>query len=190
MKNSYTMAMRLHLATEYPESTTDGLGIRYSIYVQGCRGGLFGDCIRNCTGCHNPETWSFADDAPGSYWVTTDELIKKMQGHKLSWGKLTLCGGDPIWQAPACIELVKKLRALKPDFNIWAYTGLTFEYIRSNIDPINQWQEYLENIDVLIDGPFMLARRDISLPWRGSSNQRVIDVKKTLKTGRIALSEH
>lgn len=180
--------MQLHLHTEYPEQTTDGLGIRYSIYVQGCRGGLFGDQISNCNGCHNPETWSFASDAPDSYWLELDELIQKMQKHPLSWGKLTLCGGDPIWQASACIELIKKLKESKSDFNVWAYTGLTFEYILENADSKNRWLEYLRGIDVLVDGPFLLSKRDISLSWRGSPNQRVIDVQKTLQQGKIILA--
>lgn len=182
--------MKLHLSTEYPESTTDGVGIRYSIYTQGCRGGMFAPgVISNCKGCHNPETWSFAADAPGSYFVSTDALVEKMQRHKFSWGKLTLCGGDPIWQAPACIELIKKLKELKPDYNVWAYTGLKFEYILASADAKNRWREYLESIDVMIDGPFILAERDITLSWRGSTNQRVIDVRQTLKKGEITLVE-
>jgi len=181
--------MKLHLQTEYPEQTTDGPGIRYSIYTQGCKGGLFGDCIHNCKGCHNPETWSFAPDAPNSYWLDTDELIAKMQQYPLSWGKLTLCGGDPIWQAPACIELIKKLKKLKPNFHIIAYTGLTFEFICDHADKTNQWLEYLQNVDLLIDGPFLLEQRDITLPWRGSPNQRVVNVKKSLKQGKIVLQK-
>ena len=178
---------KLHLQTEYPEQTTDGIGIRYSIYTQGCKGGLFGDCPSNCKGCQNPETWSFAPDAPGSYWLTVDQLIKKMQKYPLSWGKLTLCGGDPVWQAAACVELMQKLRAIKSDFNIWAYTGLTFEFIQAYADRTNRWAQYLEQIDVLVDGPFLLDQRDISLPWRGSPNQRLIDVPKTLKSGKIVI---
>ena len=182
--------MKLHLNTEYPEATTDGLGIRYSIYTQGCRGGLWGDCIRNCNGCQNPETWSFDDDAPGSYWLETDELVEKIKASKLSYGKLTLCGGDPIWQAEACIELIDKLRANKPDYSVWAYTGLLYEFIIKHANAQNHWREYLEHIDVLIDGPFVLKQRDITLPWRGSPNQRVIDVKNTLKTGTVTLEKY
>ena len=169
--------MKIHLQNEFPEATTDGIGIRYSIYTQGCRGGLFGDCISNCEGCQNPETWSFDKNAPGSYWLEVDELIEKMQKDKISWGKLTLCGGDPIWQAEACIELISKLKKLKPDFNVWVYSGLSFDYILKSANKENRWKEYLESIDVLIDGPFLLDKRDISLSWRGSPNQRIIDVQ-------------
>jgi Organic radical activating enzymes len=181
--------MKIHLSTEYPESTTDGHGIRYSIYVQGCRGGLHGDCIRNCPGCHNPETWSFAKNAPGSYWLTIEDLVEKIRAHKLSWGKLTLCGGDPIWQVEECIELVKQLKKLKPDFNVWAYSGLSYDYILNSANEKNHWKEYLEMLDVLVDGPFLLKQRDITLPWRGSPNQRVIDIKKTTKKGKVVLVE-
>ena len=186
----YDTAMNLHLSTEYPESTTDGAGIRYSVYTQGCRGGMFAPgVISNCKGCQNPETWSFAEDAPGSYFISTGDLVKKIQKHKFSWGRLTLCGGDPIWQAPACIELIQNLKQFKVDYNVWAYTGLKFEWILEKADAENRWREYLESIDVLIDGPFILSQRDITLPWRGSSNQRVIDVPATLKTGTVTLVE-
>jgi anaerobic ribonucleoside-triphosphate reductase activating protein len=182
--------MKLHLAQEYPEQTTDGIGIRYAVYTQGCRGGLWGEQLNHCPGCHNPETHSCALDAPDSYFLDLDDLIKKMRGHKLSWGRLTLCGGDPIWQAPACIELITKLKKLKPDFNVWAYTGLTFEFIKKSSTAKNHWQKYLAALDVLVDGPFILSQRDISLPWRGSPNQRVINVPESLTTGKIVFSEY
>lgn len=181
--------MKIHLSAEYPEATTDGIGIRYSVYTQGCKGGLFGDCISNCKGCHNPETHSFDENAPGSYWITTDELVDKIQQHKFSWGKLTLCGGDPIWQVPACIELIDKLKKIKPDYNVWAYSGLSYEYIKNSANDENRWLEYLRYIDVLIDGPFLLEQRDITLAWRGSPNQRIIDVQKSLKNNKVVLEE-
>ena len=181
--------MKIHLQNEFPEATTDGIGIRYSIYTQGCKGGLFGDCISNCKGCQNPETWSFDEDTPGSYWLEIDDLVEKMRESKLSWGKLTLCGGDPIWQAEACIELISKLKKIKPDFNVWAYSGLSYEYISKSANKENNWKDYLKAIDVLIDGPFLLDKRDISLSWRGSPNQRIIDVPKSLKSNEIILFE-
>ncbi|MCL2095181.1 anaerobic ribonucleoside-triphosphate reductase activating protein [Candidatus Saccharibacteria bacterium] len=165
--------MKLHLATEVPESITDGAGIRYSLYTQGCH--------LHCPGCHNPETWSFCPDAPGSYHLDTGDLITKIKKAKFSWGRLTLCGGDPIYQAPACIELIRRLKKLNPDYNVWAYTGLTFEHILEHADKENQWLEYLKCIDVLVDGPFILEQRDLTLPFRGSKNQRLIDVQRTIK---------
>ncbi|MCL2371318.1 anaerobic ribonucleoside-triphosphate reductase activating protein [Candidatus Saccharibacteria bacterium] len=171
--------MKFHLSTVFPESTADGLGIRYAIYTQGC--------YLHCKGCHNPETWSFCPDAPGSYFVDIDEIISDMKKHRFSWGRLTLCGGDPIYQAPACIELIKRLKKQNPKFNIWAYTGLTFEHIIEKASAENQWHEYLKQIDILVDGPFILSERDISLPWRGSNNQRLIDVQETLKSDQITL---
>ena len=182
--------MLIQLANEFPEATTDGRGIRYSVYTQGCRGGWWGEnCIANCKGCQNPETWSFEKDAPGAYWIMVEELVEKIKKHKFSWGKLTLCGGDPIWQAEACIELVQRLRKEKVDYDVWAYTGLTYEYILKEANEENRWGEYLKCIDILVDGPFVVDKRDITLPWRGSGNQRVIDVRKSLRKGEVVVAE-
>ena len=156
--------MQIRIAGLVPESFVDGDGIRFAIFMQGCR--------RNCAGCHNPET----HDLNGGRLVDTDEIISAIKKNPLLDG-ITLTGGEPFLQVEAAEELA--LNAKNFGLSVWCYTGFTFEEIKNS--PL------LENVDVLIDGEFILDQRDLNLQFRGSKNQRVIDVKKSFEQKKIVL---
>lgn len=156
----------IRLAGIEPMSTVDGQGLRYTIFVQGC--------IHRCKGCHNPET----HDPYGGYHKNIDDVISDIENYKGIRG-ITLSGGDPLYSEryPEVLELCKKYKAKNPDKTIWLYTGYRFEEI-SNID-------ILEYIDVMVDGRFDINLRSLELRFRGSSNQRIIDVQKSLKSHKV-----
>ena len=133
----------------------DGPGLRTSIYFAGCR--------HACPGCHNPSSWSFY----GGEEMSIEEIIDVISEADLP---VTLSGGDPLYQAPELTQLCIELK--KREYNVWCYTGFKYEEIAG----IHIYSELLQNIDVLVDGPFIESLRDISLLFRGSSNQRLIDV--------------
>lgn len=149
--------MEIRIAGVIPESIVDGEGIRYAIFMQGC--------LRHCEGCHNPATHPL----DGGKIVDTDELIAAIKKNPLLSG-ITLTGGEPLLQISPAIELAKATKNL--GLNVWCYTGYTLE----EIPPAAQ--ELLKFVDVLVDGPFILAQRDLELDFRGSSNQRVIDLNE------------
>lgn len=149
--------MEIRIAGVIPESIVDGEGIRYAIFMQGC--------LRHCEGCHNPATHPL----DGGKIVDTDELIAAIKKNPLLSG-ITLTGGEPLLQIPPAIELAKATKNL--GLNVWCYTGYTLEEIPPTA------QELLKFVDVLVDGPFILAQRDLELDFRGSSNQRVIDLNE------------
>jgi anaerobic ribonucleoside-triphosphate reductase activating protein len=154
--------MKVRIAGVSKESVVDGPGIRYVIFAQGCR--------HNCMGCHNPETHDFN----GGYEIDADYLIKEIENTRHIDG-VTLSGGDPFYQSEAFSYITEKLK--EKDINIIAYSGFTYEQIIEN----SKLEKMLQNIDVLIDGPFILNNRTLSIPFRGSSNQRAIDVNKSKK---------
>lgn len=154
------------------DSIVDGPGLRAVIWTQGCS--------HNCMGCQNPHTHDFK----GGGQVPIDmvkEAIDELEYHT----GITFSGGDPMFQPVACNELA--IYAKSKGYNIWVYTGFTFEELikMSLNNPI--YREFLENIDVLVDGRFILEQRNLSLLFRGSKNQRLIDVKKTLEKGEVVL---
>lgn len=151
------------------ESIVDGCGIRYVIFTQGC--------IHHCNGCHNKSTWEIRENQ----LKNEDDMIKAISENFLLDG-VTFSGGEPMLQAKNLIYIAKKVHEFGK--NVWCYTGYTFEQI---IEANDDKTELLKNVDVLVDGKFVLDERDISLQFRGSKNQRVIDVKKTLNTGKIVL---
>lgn len=143
------------------ESVVDGPGFRLVLFTQGCP--------RHCPGCQNPDlipAGGGREMAPGEVL----QLIKKNISSLT--GGITFSGGDPLMQADALAELLKLLRLEYPQLNIWVYTGYVFEEVKHL--PVLQY------IDVLVDGPYEESRRDISLAFRGSSNQRLIDVPASL----------
>jgi len=153
-----------------PETILDGEGIRYSIYLSGCN--------HHCEGCHNPDSW----DPNNGYELTKDKLnniIDEINNNSIIDG-ITLSGGDPFYNI---IELGKLLRELKTKTkkNIWVYTGYTIEELVKN--PIAL--VCLDFIDVLVDGPFIEMYKDPRLEFRGSSNQRIINVKQYLNEKNI-----
>ncbi|SUY47540.1 anaerobic ribonucleoside-triphosphate reductase activating protein NrdG [Clostridium putrefaciens] len=167
------MYTKLRVAGIIKESIVDGPGIRLVVFAQGCP--------HNCEGCHNPHTHSFN----GGNFIDIDDILNEIRNNPLLDG-ITLSGGEPFEQAKAFSELSK--RAKKEGYNIISYTGYTYEYIVSHSDEKNKWLEFLEEIDILIDGRFELSKKNMLLKYRGSENQRIIDVKKTLKENSIQMS--
>ncbi len=158
----------LRLAGVIKESIVDGPGIRYVVFTQGC--------AHECKGCHNPATHSFDK----GYVVDTSEVVSDILKHKYIDG-VTLSGGDPMYQAKACTEIVEILK--NRGINVICYTGFTYEQILSsgNEHQIN----LLKKVDVLVDGPFIEEEKDLRLAFKGSRNQRIIDVQRSLASGMI-----
>lgn len=151
--------MKIRIAGTQNDSIVDGEGLRFTVFVQGC--------LRGCKGCHNPRT----HDLLGGYEVEVDELISEMKKNPLLDG-LTISGGEPFLQVDACAELA--LKAHEIGLNVWCYTGYKFEELSDS----EVYKRLLDQVDILVDGEFILEQRTLSLPWRGSKNQRLIDVRK------------
>lgn len=161
--------MKIRLAAPLQrDSIVDGEGIRAVIWTQGC--------IHNCFGCHNPET----HDLNGGELVDIEELKKEIKSLSEETG-VTFSGGDPFCQVDACLELAKFCHEC--GLNVWCYTGYTFETLIERALEEENILLFLKEIDVLIDGPFIMKKRSFDVMFRGSKNQRIIDVKKSLKKG-------
>ena len=158
--------MQIRIAGLVPESYVDGEGIRFAIFMQGC--------LRRCKGCHNPNTHAI----DGGRLIDTQEIIADIKRNPLLSG-ITLTGGEPLLQIEASNELARAAKNL--GLSVWCYTGYTFDDLPANAAPL------LENVDVLIDGAFDIAQRDLDLQFRGSRNQRIIDVNKSRMQNRIIL---
>ena len=156
--------MEIRIAGTVNDSIVDGPGYRYTIFTQGCP--------HHCPGCHNPETHPFE----GGKTVDTQVIIDQFRENPLLDG-ITLSGGDPFCQPAPCIELAKA--AHKLGLNVWAYSGWTYEEIMADAD----MAALVKELDVLIDGPFILAQRTLDKRFMGSKNQRAIDIKKSLERG-------
>lgn len=138
-------------------TTVDGPGFRTSIYLAGCS--------HRCNGCHNPQTW----DPDGGVLMTIDEIMKIVREEDFD---VTLTGGDPLFN-PKKTEMLA--RAIKDaGYHVWLYTGYTIEEIENN----ENLRNVLQFVDVVVDGPFIASLKDEDLPFRGSSNQRIIDVRR------------
>lgn len=160
------MAELIRVSGVIPESIVDGPGIRYTLFVQGCP--------HHCPGCHNPQTHPFE----GGTLRSVEEILAEVREDPLISG-VTLSGGEPMCQAKALAELAKELRAIGK--NIVCYTGYTFEQLWQEQDPDRM--ELLKQCRYLIDGPFLLAEKSLMVKFRGSKNQRIIDVKASLEAG-------
>ena len=139
----------------------NGPGVRVSLFVSGCR--------NHCKGCFNPETWDFAYGQPFTR-ETEDEIIEALRP---SWIQgLSILGGEPTEEenAAVLIPFLKRVRAELPEKDIWLYSGYTYELL--------QGEEILTLVDVLVDGPFLLEQKDAGLAFRGSQNQRIIDLRE------------
>lgn len=137
-------------------TVVDGPGLRSSIYFAGCK--------HHCPGCHNPESWDFS----GGVEKTVDEIFYEIEKNGFN---VTLSGGDPLFQdVDELMSLVKKIKSL--GLNIWLYTGYTIEKVLD----LNIYNELLKYIDVVVEGPFVMEKRDTSLFYRGSSNQRIVKI--------------
>ena len=150
------------------DSIVDGPGFRFVVFTQGCE--------KHCDGCHNPETW----EMDGGTEMTVDEIVESMLSNPLTDG-LTLSGGEPFLQAGECARLATAAR--EKGLNVWAYSGYTYDELISRSKSDLAIMKLLEATDVLIDSAFVLPERTLTLKWRGSSNQRVIDVQESLKAG-------
>ncbi|AEG61531.1 anaerobic ribonucleoside-triphosphate reductase activating protein [Desulforamulus ruminis] len=147
-------------------SVVDGPGLRTVVFLQGCP--------RRCPGCQNPELL----DAGGGREATLEEVLQEIQGtlSPITRG-ITFSGGDPLMQPEALKELITRLREAFPRLDVWVFTGSRYEEV--------QHLPLLDQIDVLVDGPFEQDKKDLDLAFRGSANQRLIDVPKSRKTGRV-----
>ena len=157
----------------------NGPGVRVSLFVSGC--------THRCEGCFNPETWDFSYGSP--FGEAEMEKILSFLAPDHIRG-LSLLGGEPFEpenQAPV-LELVRRVREKLPQKTIWCYTGYLFEALAAGTVGDHS-QALLEGLDVLVDGPFVLAKKDLGLRFRGSSNQRIIDVPASLAAGEVRLAE-
>ena len=156
----------LDLSGIVSDSIVDGPGIRTAIFSQGCP--------HHCPGCHNPETWEFGCGTA----MDTERLVAIVQSNPLCRG-VTFSGGEPFAQAEGFAELARALK--EKGYEIASYTGYTFEQLLRGTPAQRQ---LLETIDVLIDGPFLLAEKSLEVPFRGSRNQRILNVPASLAAGR------
>ena len=166
------MGRNIRLAGIAYESLVNGDGVRRVFFSQGCS--------HNCKGCFNPETHDFN----GGKDLDMDELIKDVIKNPILKG-VTFSGGDPFERAEEFAYMAKEFK--KEDINIWSYTGYTFEYIMNNLDKRLGWKELINNIDVLVDGRFEEDKKIDGLKFRGSSNQRIIDIKLSLEKGKVVI---
>ena len=162
-----------------PLDVADGEGVRVSLFVSGCR--------NHCENCFQPETWDFGY---GQEYTaeTEDKILALLEPYYVDG--LTVLGGEPFEpeNQRELVKLLRRVRAERPEKTVWCYSGYTLEQMRSKGHPrCEVTDEVLGLIDVLVDGRFVEALKDISLKFRGSSNQRIIDVKRTLKAGEIVL---
>lgn len=153
--------MILRVAGIVEDSIVDGPGLRLTVFAQGCG--------RRCPGCHNPDTWDYA----GGTEIETAKILEIMAANPLLDG-LSLSGGEPFDQAIAFAELARGAR--ERGYHVMAWSGYTFEELALD----SARRELLRAVDILVDGPFMLAQRSLNLPWRGSANQRVLDAARSL----------
>ena len=156
----------LDLSGIVSDSIVDGPGIRTTIFCQGCP--------HHCPGCHNPETWDFGCGTQ----VPVEDLLDVVRSNPLCRG-VTFSGGEPFAQAAGFAKLAKLLK--EKGYEVASYSGYTFEEL---LEGSEEQKELLQTIDILIDGPFLMAEKSLEIAFRGSRNQRILDVKKSLAEGR------
>ncbi|CAL7959449.1 Anaerobic ribonucleoside-triphosphate reductase-activating protein [Gammaproteobacteria bacterium] len=157
---------QLRIAGITKESVVDGPGLRYVIFTQGCP--------HHCVGCHNPDTQNFA----GGYDISIAKLLDSINAAKLIDG-VTFSGGEPFAQAAACAELAKLIKKNRSDLNIITYSGYYYTELLAMAIKDPAIKGFLQSIDILIDGPYDATKNDPNLPFRGSSNQNIIELSKT-----------
>ena len=156
----------LDLSGIVSDSIVDGPGIRTTIFCQGCP--------HHCPGCHNPETWDFGCGTQ----VPVEDLVDVVRSNPLCRG-VTFSGGEPFAQAAGFAKLAKLLK--EKGYEVASYSGYTFEEL---LEGSEEQKALLAAIDILIDGPFLMAEKSLEIAFRGSRNQRILDVKKSLAEGR------
>lgn len=171
----------MHIGQIITADSANGIGIRVSVFVSGCT-----NC---CPGCFQPETWDFSF---GQLYTQEIEDAILLELKKPQYDGLTLLGGEPfeIANQKGLLPLIRRIKKELPNKTIWAYTGFTYDkdLIDGGCRHIDITDEILDSIDVLVDGKFMINLLDVRLNFRGSSNQRIIDMKKTRQEGRVVLS--
>ena len=165
---------RLRIAGIEPESFVDGPGIRMVVFTQGCH--------HNCPGCQNPQTHDFN----GGHFIDIDEIVSMIDENPLLDG-ITFSGGDPMDQAEALIPLARIIK--ERGLNLVIFTGYTYERLMELAAGRPAFFELLSFGDILIDGPFIMAKKSLELKFRGSSNQRIIDLPKSLVEGHVVLHQ-
>ena len=161
--------MEISVISIVESTSVDGPGLRTTVYCAGCG--------HRCKGCHNPQSWDINNGTLTDVTILADRLLATGED-------ITFSGGDPMFQAEAFGGLAATIKS-KSNRNIWCYTGFRIEQLLKNPKAL----PLLQNIDVLVDGQFELALRDENLLFRGSSNQRLIDVKKTLEKREVVIYE-
>ena len=157
----------------------NGDGVRVSLFVSGCR--------NRCEGCFQPETWNFEYGQPFTA-ETVETVVKALEPSYVNG--LTLLGGEPFEpeNQRELVKLLKKVREIHPDKNVWCYSGYTYEELTGDSRArCEVTDEVLSYLDVLVDGEFVAAKKDIRLRFRGSSNQRLIDMRATRAVGEVVL---
>lgn len=172
----------MNYATIKPRDIANGPGVRVSLFVSGC--------THRCKNCFNQEAWDFDYGQPFTQ-ETIDYILEQLKPGFVKG--ITLLGGEPFdpRNQPAIVELLRQIKAKLPEKSIWAFSGYLFDrdILPGKLGDPGITGEYLSYLDVLVDGPFIEAQKNLSLRFRGSENQRLIDVKKTLAAGRIVLWE-
>ena len=163
-------SLSIDLAGIVPESITDGPGLRLTVFCQGCP--------HHCEGCHNPETWDFSCGEP----TPIEAIFQQVRANPLLRG-VTFSGGEPFSQAEGFASLARLLK--QAGYEIAVYSGYVFEELYKN-ETMAQ-RDLLSLCDILIDGPFLLSQRDISLRFRGSANQRILDLPASMSVGKAVL---
>ena len=156
-----------------PDSIVDGPGIRTVIWTQGC--------THSCFGCHNPETHNMK----GGFKLSVDEICQQLSEIPFQDG-ITFSGGDPMLQPEPCSEIAKYAKNL--GLNVWCYTGFTYEQLLELENKNPKIKAFMDNIDILVDGKFILEQKSLSLKYRGSRNQRIIDVKLSKEKEQVILA--
>lgn len=162
--------MEIRIAGTIRESVVDGPGLRFVIFAQGC-------CHR-CKGCHNPDTWDFLGGEP----VKAEDLLKQIKAERLIKG-VTFSGGEPFLQAAPLAWLGREIK--KQGLDLITFTGYTWQELRELCPEDQAVNDLMQVSDYIVDGPFILEEKDFDLPFRGSRNQRIIDVKKSIAAGEV-----
>ena len=167
---------KIRIAGVVRESFVDGPGIRFTVFCQGCP--------HHCPGCHNPATHDFG----GGYDCEIEKILDAVSKNPMLDG-ITFSGGEPLCQPEAFLELAREIRIRFPQLNIVIFTGYTYEELQQMWDGHPALKELLDLTDYLIDGRYMEKQRDLTLQFRGSQNQRIIDMNATREAGIVVLSE-
>ena len=172
----------MNYATIKPRDIANGPGVRVSLFVSGC--------THRCPGCFNEEAWDFDYGQPFDQ-STIDEILELLQPDYVQG--LTLLGGEPFdpRNQPAIVELLRQIKAKYPNKSIWAFTGYLFDrdILPGRLGESAITREYLSHLDVLVDGPFIQSRKNLTLRFRGCDNQRLIDVPESLSRGEVVIWE-